>query len=152
LTDATQEIIIAYMLPLDGQNRTDTGAQKHRHAILIVEDETLVGWSLANALKKVGFDVTILASGEPAIEKIGTDEFSVVITDARLPHLDGFQVAAAAKKRSFPVIMITAIDDEESRSMAAQAGINYFIEKPFDLNEMTMLVTDLVQKEHLNKH
>ncbi len=137
------------MIPLDKINNRTPETRARSGTILIVEDETLVGWSLANALKKVGHNVAIVPTGEAAIEYLTECRCGLLITDVNLPHMDGFQVAAIAKARfpSLPVIMTSALDDEKARSRAAQAHIDYFIEKPFNLNEMTALVNAILAKE-----
>ncbi len=120
------------------------------NSILIVEDETLVGWSLATALKKIGYEVTIAGSGEEATDYLGSAGCSLVITDVKLPHLDGFQVAAAAKAQTppIPVIMISALDDGYGQPNNAHTHIDHFVEKPFNLSEMTALVNRILSKNH----
>ena len=113
---------------------------------MIVEDETLVSWSLEKALRKAGFEVTVVGCGEKAIEKLYSTHFDLVITDLKLPHIDGFQVAAAVKTFSpqIPVVMISAVEDEACSEKIAKTHLDCFVEKPFDLKEVTELVNRFV--------
>ncbi len=113
--------------------------------ILVVEDEVLVGWSLANAFRKLGMEVTIVDSGEKAIDALPSVHFDLIITDLKLPRIDGFEVAAAVKSayRDTPVIMMSAIEDPAAGEKSGRS-IDAFIEKPFDLKEMTAIAGKLL--------
>jgi len=113
--------------------------------ILIVEDESLLSWSLSKVLGKAGFDITVAETGEKAIEELAGVAFDLVITDLKLPHINGFSVASAVKSSlpGVPVILISALEDRESREMGSAVLVDCFVEKPFDLNEMSELVRKL---------
>jgi DNA-binding response OmpR family regulator len=132
---------------LDGKRSLPANRGQAPH-ILVVEDETLLGWSLANILKKNGFEATIAESGEKAIEKINSTPFDLVITDLKLPHIDGFEVASCVKALfpNVPVVMITTMMVQSSHGMPAQEAVDYFLEKPFDLKEMTIVVRELTTR------
>jgi DNA-binding response OmpR family regulator len=117
--------------------------------ILIVEDEALIGWSLANVLKKAGFTVVIVESGEKALEKLHSSGYALVITDLNLPQIDGFEVASSVKKYSsdIPVLMITAKDRQVVSDLAGIDDVDSFIEKPFDLREITALVNEYIHRK-----
>ncbi len=112
------------------------------HKILIVEDESLIGWSMANALDRAGYATEVVDCGEDAVEKVRAGTFELVISDFRLPRMDGFDLAARLKKlsKALPVIMISAHEELESAEIDSSHGIDYFIEKPFNLNEIVTLV------------
>lgn len=114
-------------------------------SILIADDEPLLSWSLKNCLVKAGFKVTTAESGELAIDFLKSGDFRIVITDMRLPQMDGFEVAMAARKTSglVGVIMITAYGDDVSPSKLNNAGIDCLVAKPFGLNELVELVQRL---------
>lgn len=118
-------------------------------AILIVEDENLVGWALGSALKKTGFDCIAVRSGEGALEVIKSVALDLVITDLKLPQIDGFEVAAAAKARfpEIPVIMISAGEGDDFQLPIQNSNIDQFVEKPFDLIEMTGVVNALLHRD-----
>ncbi len=114
--------------------------------ILVVDDEPLVCWSIKNCLSKAGYSVVTAESAERAIEKLYTTCFDLIVTDMKLPQHDGFDVAEMAHKLSpkTPVIMITAFGDSVSRERAQNTNISRFIDKPFNMNEFTKLVSSLL--------
>jgi DNA-binding response OmpR family regulator len=118
--------------------------KEHGTQILIVEDEPLIGWSVANTLKKAGFNVTTVDSGEQAIEKLNSIPFDLVITDLKLPHIDGFEVALNVKKLSpeVPVLMITATDENIINGSSFKMHIDGVIAKPFDLRKIADMVCE----------
>ncbi|MBI4549162.1 MAG: response regulator [Ignavibacteriae bacterium] len=124
-------------------NRGKQDAQRSKKRILIVEDEPLVSWSLTNVLNDLGFQTTVVLSGGKAIEKIYSSQFDLVITDLKLPQINGFEVASAV--RTFapqtPIILISAVEDQICREFLVQQGIDGFLEKPFNLREMTALIS-----------
>lgn len=116
---------------------------------MIVEDENLVVWALGSALKKTGLDCIAVRSGEGALEVIKSVTLDLVITDLKLPQINGFEVAAAAKARfpEIPVIMISAVEGDDVRLPIQNSNIDQFVEKPFDLNEMTGVVNTLLHRD-----
>lgn len=121
--------------------------------ILVVDDEPLVCWSLEKTLNRAGCRVTSLSCGEKAIELLRTGHFDLVITDLKLPKMDGFHVAEAARAifPDIPVILISAFGDPSAREHSERLKVNYFFDKPFDLQEITNIVLRLVslRKENL---
>jgi DNA-binding NtrC family response regulator len=110
--------------------------------VLVVEDETLIGWSLASKLKQAGFAVTVVDTGEKAIEKFFSSHFDIVLTDYKLPKIDGFIVASKIKASfpQIPVIMMSAYRDCPAYKNEMRLSIDCFIEKPFDLSEVAAIV------------
>jgi two-component system, OmpR family, response regulator len=128
-----------------------TGNKPHapgKVKILIVEDETLLSWSLTRRLQEAGYTVTTVDSGDKAMAEIGSKEFDLVITDMKLPHLDGLCIISEIKRRlpTLPVIMISALPDDEMQTHLEKLHVDHFIEKPFDLDEMVSLVSDLIKR------
>ncbi len=130
-------------LPVESQQINPTERQPH---VLVVDDESLVCWALEKALNKIGCQISTVPTGEAAIEAMSASRFDLVITDMKLPHLDGFAVASEAKRRlpDTPVMMISAFGDSASRQKAEATSIEYFIDKPFDLAAMTSLVASIL--------
>lgn len=120
--------------------------------ILIVEDEKLICWALENALTNLGYEIRTVFSGEKAIERLYTEKFDLVITDMKLPNINGFEVATAAKTffPSIPIIMISAESNTVCEMITQQSTIDCFIEKPFDLRFITSLIKDLIENKNVN--
>jgi len=120
-------------------------SSRSSESVLVVDDEPLVRWSVKNCLVKAGFRVTTAESGEVAVDFLKSGDFRIVITDMRLPQMDGFEVARAAKKTLgfVGVVMITAFADDVPLSQLHNAGINCLVAKPFGLIELAELVKRL---------
>lgn len=118
--------------------------------ILIVEDELLVIWSLSESLKRAGFNVIAVQTGEQAIDRLKSEHIDLLITDMNLPHATGLEVAAVAKRlrASIPVIMVTAAEMPPADASSATRFVDHIVEKPFDLHEVTALVEQCVSHAH----
>jgi CheY-like chemotaxis protein len=114
--------------------------------ILIIDDEPLVCWSLENSLSKKGYRLTTINTGEQAIQLLSSGRFDLVITDLELPSVDGFEVAMAVKRYlpNVPIIMISASSDPNCRERAKELSIEYYIDKPFNLDEISDLIFKLL--------
>jgi DNA-binding NtrC family response regulator len=119
--------------------------------ILIVEDDASMGFFLSEAMKKEGYGVDAVTSGEEALERITQDRFSLVILDLRLPSMDGMEVLANIKvtNPNLSVIMITAHGSKNTAIEAIRKGAYDYFTKPLDLNEMRVVVRRALEREHL---
>ena len=92
--------------------------------VLVVDDEKSMRDLLSITLEKEGYDVLTAAGGEPAIETLHRETVDVVITDLRMPKVDGMQVLRAAKEISpdTAVIVITAVASTETAVEAMKLG------------------------------
>ena len=118
--------------------------------ILIVEDEILIAWSLASTLHHLGFEIRVVDSGEQAISMLSSTPIDLVIADIELQSIDGYEVAAVAKGHhpSIPVIMISALRDSSENRPPNKSCVDSFIEKPFDLHEVSKQVEQLLRRNH----
>src|SRR6266702_3025012 len=119
--------------------------------ILVVDDEKSMRDLLSITLGKEGYDVLTAAGGEPAIETLHRDSVDAVITDLRMPKVDGLQVLRAAKGISpdTAVIMITAVASTETAVEAMKLGAYDYITKPFKLDEVNLIVRNALERKRL---
>ena len=106
---------------------------------------------LSITLEKEGYEVLTAAGGEPAIEMLRRDPVDVVITDLRMPKVDGLQVLRAAKEISpdTAVIVITAVASTETAVEAMKLGAYDYITKPFKLDEANLIVRNALERKRL---
>jgi DNA-binding NtrC family response regulator len=111
-------------------------------SILIVEDEKILRISLADALKAEGYTVLAVEDGNEALAVLAEGEFSLVITDIRLPGAGGAEVlrASLAESPATPVIMMTGYGSIKDAVEAMRVGAFDYVTKPFDLDEMLVTV------------
>ena len=119
--------------------------------VLVVDDEKSMRDLLSITLEKEGYDVLTAAGGEAAIEALRRDATDVVITDLRMPKVDGLQVLRAAKEISpdVAVIVITAVASTETAVEAMKLGAYDYITKPFKLDEVSLIVRNALERKRL---
>jgi len=103
--------------------------------ILIVEDEKHIADGLAFNLEAEDYDVTVVETGEAALEATMTVNFDAIILDVMLPGIDGFEVATTlrSKENYTPILMLTARGRPEDVLNGFEAGTDDYLPKPFDL-------------------
>ncbi|MBI2155262.1 MAG: sigma-54-dependent Fis family transcriptional regulator [Candidatus Rokubacteria bacterium] len=119
--------------------------------ILVVDDERSMREVLFSMLKKEGYDVTVADGGEAAIEAVRREPFDAIITDVRMPKVDGLQVLRAIKELSpdTMVIMITAFGSSETAVEAMKLGAYDYITKPFKYDEVTLNIRRALERKRL---
>src|SRR5215468_10971628 len=119
--------------------------------VLIVDDEKSMRDLLSITLEKEGYDVETAAGGELAIEMLHREMVDAVITDLRMPKVDGLQVLRAAKESSpdIAVIVITAVASTETAVEAMKLGAYDYITKPFKLDEVNLIVRNALERKRL---
>lgn len=99
--------------------------------ILVVEDEFEIQDILKNYLTDAGYDVLVASEGVEAISKFN-EEINLVLLDVMLPKIDGFGVCEVIRAKSqVPIIMLTALADEENQIKGFKQQIDDYIPKPF---------------------
>ena len=104
--------------------------------ILVVEDQDSIRRMIEALVQARGYQVTAVSSGAKAIDVALTDPPDMVLLDLNLPgQYDGFDVCtrlrADTQTRAVPVVIISAMDDDESRARATAAGATAYYTKPF---------------------
>jgi len=121
--------------------------------ILVVDDEHLIRWSLEQSLKKQGYEVTTAASGEEALKVVQDDPPELMLLDIQLPGMDGLQVLEKVKEFDSEVIilMVTALGVLETAVKAMRMGAYDYINKPFNLDELSITVKKALETRDLRK-
>jgi len=107
--------------------------------VLVVDDEKTVCNSCKKILTREGYNVDVALSGEEALSKVKGNEFDVLITDWKMPQLDGIEVAKRIKKENpnIAVVMITGYPSVETSIKAIRSGISDYVPKPFTPTELS---------------
>ncbi len=119
--------------------------------VLVVDDEKSMRDLLAITLQRAGYEVTVADGGETAIEAIRRDPFDAIITDLRMPKVDGLQVLRSARELSpeTAVIMLTAVASTETAVEAMKLGAYDYITKPFKLDEVNLIIQNALERKRL---
>jgi len=119
--------------------------------ILVVDDEAPIREMLQRGLTQMGgFSVEVAQSGQEAIEKIEKDVFDLVLTDLKMPGMDGLDLLKMIKgtRPEVMVILMTAYGSIETAVEAMKVGANDYVTKPVDFNELLIHISK-AQKEDL---
>jgi DNA-binding NtrC family response regulator len=110
--------------------------------ILVVDDEAILRDAIAEALRRAGHEVDAFDSGRPAMDRFARESYRLVITDLKMPGMDGMAVLEEARRlaEDVPVIVVTAHGTVETAVAAMKKGAYDFIIKPFKLEELEVLV------------
>lgn len=120
--------------------------------ILIVDDERSMRDVLSIMLKRAGYAVTVAEDGEEAIAQIGKEIFDLVITDLKMPKGSGLEVLKAVKAAApeTVVLMITAFASAESAVEAMKQGAYDYLTKPFQIDEVQLIIRNALEKRRLS--
>ncbi|MHB9038057.1 MAG: response regulator [Armatimonadota bacterium] len=115
-----------------------------RGNVLVVDDEINLCRILGAKLAKSGYSVVAVHDGLQAVEKVRESDFDVVLLDLILPKMDGLTALAEIRsvRSALPVIVMTACENAEALAQAKIYGVQGYVNKPFDLDNLVSLVTD----------
>lgn len=122
------------------------------YRILIVEDDPKMRDALQYIMRKEGYGVDAVGEGESALEKLKTTDYELIISDLKLPGMDGMDVLRAAKKYKpyVGVIVITAYGTIDSAVVAMKSGAEDYITKPFNIDHIRLVVKKALEKRELS--
>ncbi|MEW6217902.1 MAG: sigma-54 dependent transcriptional regulator [Thermodesulfobacteriota bacterium] len=117
------------------------------HTVLIVDDEPNYRLILAELLRDEGFEVLTAASGEAALGVAREADLDMVVTDMRMPGMDGIDLMKAIKSmdRDLPVMIMTAFGEVDKAVEAMRAGAYHYLVKPFKNDELVVNVRKAIE-------
>ncbi|MGV3631842.1 MAG: response regulator transcription factor [Bacteroidota bacterium] len=116
--------------------------------ILLAEDDTNLGFVIADQLKSEGYHVTLALDGSEAIQRFNQDKFHLCIFDVMMPKKDGFSLAKDIRKidKDIPILFLTAKSMTEDKVEGFQSGGDDYLTKPFDFQELTLRIKSLLKR------
>lgn len=115
--------------------------------LFVLEDDAAIGMGLSYSLKNEGYDVTVAKNVKSAYEILNKETFSLYILDLTLPDGSGYDVCREIKKScDFPVIFLTAYDDEVNVVMGLELGADDYISKPFRVKELLARIKSVLRR------
>ena len=121
--------------------------------ILLIDDEAIALSNLSHVFEREGYSVTACKNGEAGLAAMQTKEFDLVLTDLRMPGIDGMEVLrhVRATTPDVPVIMITGHATLDSAVDAMKAGAYHYIAKPFRLAEAREVVRGALEMRRIKR-
>lgn len=115
--------------------------------LLLIDDDELVLQSLGMLLESRGYQVEKARNGFEALEKAETQNFDLVISDIRMPGMDGIEliqrlreILQERRRKAIPEILITAYADENAYLRALKLKVTDYLYKPFDMNQFLEII------------
>jgi len=121
-----------------------------KEKILIVDDDDGVREMLAEFFDVLGFQAVVACNGEEALALLEKHEVSIVISDIKMPVMDGIEMLKRIKKEraDLDVILITGYEPDYSRNLVKEAGASDYVCKPFNIDVIERKVRSLMEKRN----
>lgn len=120
--------------------------------VLVCEDEEILLTSLSFRLKKQGFEIILAKDGKEALEKIKTESPDLIVADIMMPQVSGLELITFVRKKmksQLPIIMISALGNDDTVLEAFRLGATDFIAKPFKPSELVLRIKMVFQQMEL---
>jgi DNA-binding response OmpR family regulator len=115
--------------------------------VLVVDDDLTVRDVVRRYLELAGLEVALADNGEDALAWIAENDPDLVVLDLMLPGIDGLEVCRRLRQTSaVPVVMLTALGEEENRIAGLQLGADDYVTKPFSPRELALRVTSVLRR------
>lgn len=116
--------------------------------ILLVEDDTSLGFVVADQLRAEGYQVTLCPNGVEGLKRFGEEEFHLCIFDVMMPKKDGFTLARDIRvlNSNVPILFLTAKSMTEDKIEGFKAGGDDYLTKPFSTEELFLRVSALLKR------
>ena len=116
--------------------------------ILIIEDDPELGQLVNDFIVKEGFSVRLCEAAEDALALLKDEEFRLVLLDVMLPRMNGYETCTAIRNsRDIPILMMSAITDEDSKLLGYETGADDYIDKPFSVKVLTAKIKALIKRK-----
>ena len=111
-------------------------------AILLVDDDDDIRTMMGEGLRRRGFDVETVSSGEACLDRMRSDPADMVVTDIQMPGMSGIELCAALHERypGLPAIVVTALKDVKTATSAVENGAFALMTKPVKLEALDLAI------------
>jgi DNA-binding response OmpR family regulator len=119
--------------------------------ILLVEDDSSLGFIISDQLKSDGYSVTLCTDGVEGFQRFNENEFHLCIFDVMMPKKDGFSLAKDIRKidTNIPILFLTAKSNDEDKVEGFKSGGDDYLTKPFNAEELQLRVAALLRRVNI---
>nr|WP_320024247.1 response regulator transcription factor [uncultured Acetobacterium sp.] len=119
--------------------------------ILVVEDDVKLNYIVCSFLNDNGYHAISCKSGTEAFDRILEEPVNLIISDIMMPEMDGFEFAAEIRKqdKSIPILFMTARDDITAKQKGYSLGIDDYMVKPIEMDELVLRVSALLRRANI---
>ena len=119
--------------------------------ILIAEDDRELRQLFSHVLSRNGYTVTGVSNGQEALDAMDADFYDMIISDIMMPVMDGYELVRQLRDvgNTTPVLMITAKDAFDDMRLGFQSGVDGYMVKPINVNEMVLRVQALLRRAQM---
>jgi DNA-binding NarL/FixJ family response regulator len=118
--------------------------------LLVVDDDPGLLLAVSDTLRAEGYDVATARRGADALVRVAETLPDLIISDIRMPGMDGYELArklrSSARTRLVPIVFLTAKDETADRIEGFRTGVDAYITKPFDSEELTAIVAGILNR------
>jgi DNA-binding response OmpR family regulator len=121
--------------------------------ILIVEDEVRLASFIRKGLEENAHRVDVAHDGQAGLHMAFANEYDIIILDVNMPKINGYVLTQTIReeKQQTPILMLTAMGSLSDKATGFAAGIDDFLAKPFQFEELLMRLNALYRRSHLNQ-
>lgn len=121
--------------------------------ILVVEDEVQLRQLIVEYLTDEGYETVAAGDGLEALKLLEKRACDMIVTDVMMPKMDGFTLAERVRKNdeAIPILFLTALGDKPSKKLGFKLGIDDYMTKPFDLDELAFRVCAILRRASVSR-
>ena len=119
--------------------------------ILLVEDDTNLGFVVSDQLRSDGYEVTLCSDGAEGFQRFNQEKYHMCILDVMMPKKDGFTLATDIRKldKSIPILFLTAKSNDEDKVQGFKSGGDDYLTKPFNVEELQLRVAAMLRRVNI---
>ena len=121
--------------------------------ILLVEDDKDLNMVTTSDLKEAGYQVKSVYNGLDALKVFEEEKFDLILSDIMMPLCDGYELAREIRSfnSEIPILFMSARDDKPSKQLGYKVGIDDYITKPFDLDELVFKINAIARRLNIGQ-
>jgi DNA-binding NtrC family response regulator len=122
---------------------------KDRHSILVVDDELLIRDLLYDFFSGQGWNISVAENGGKAIEVLGSRQFDVILSDIKMPEMDGLALTEELRKNypDVPVVLMTGYPSVDSAVAALRSRVYDYVIKPFNIHQLYRTIESAILED-----